>query len=336
MAGQRATARQTGGRIVPNSRALIRRSLPDVPVHQAATRPTDWTRAESVFAVSIFPVVMTGAIAGCILLIQLGVNPGVAFLAAVLPSFAAVIASERLFPHVPSWNRSYGDVGTDSAHYVSIIASGAVYNPALALFGATLGAWLAPLVGASLWPTTWPLLGQLALALVLGELGTYWVHRFQHEWPLLWRFHATHHSAPRLYWLNAARFHFLDIFMNSVLLVVPLVTLGAQPEIFFLVALFSTVHGIFQHANMKLRLGPLNWIFSMAELHRWHHSRLMEESNTNYGQNLIVWDIVFGTRYLPNDREPPDDIGLTWPAAFPMTYWAQILAPIRWKRILGE
>jgi sterol desaturase/sphingolipid hydroxylase (fatty acid hydroxylase superfamily) len=303
---------------------------------EMATLPADWTRAQSVFAVSIFPVVMTCAIGGCILLLESGFNPTVAFLATLLPSYAAVIAGERLFPHVPSWNRSHDDVGTDSAHFMSIIASNTVFSPGVALLGAVLGAWLATLAGATLWPTTWPLIGQLALALVIGELATYWVHRFQHEWPLLWRLHATHHSANRLYWLNAARFHFLDILMNTIVAVLPLIVLGASPEVFILVALFSTVHGIFQHANMKLRLGPLNWIFSMAELHRWHHSRLMEESNTNYGQNLSVWDTVFGTRYLPKDREPPDDVGLTWPTSFPMTFGAQVLAPIRWKRIVND
>ena len=211
-----------------------------------------------------------------------------------------------------------------------------MFNPGLAVIGAALGAWLALLVGAERWPTTWPLIGQLALALVLGELGTYWIHRFQHEWPLLWRFQATHHSATRLYWLNAARFHFMDIFMNSIVIVIPLVALGAGPEVFILTVLFSTIHGIFQHANMKLRLGPLDWIFSMAELLRWHHSKLVEESNTNYGQNLSVWDTVLRTRHPPKDRKPPDDIGLTWPAAFPMTFVAQLLAPIHWRRILKD
>ena len=96
---------------------------------EAATEPTDWTRAESVFAVSSFPVVMTCAVGGCILLIEHGVNLGAAFIAALLPSYAAVIAGERLFPHVPRWNRSHDDVGTDSAHFISLIASGALYNP---------------------------------------------------------------------------------------------------------------------------------------------------------------------------------------------------------------
>jgi sterol desaturase/sphingolipid hydroxylase (fatty acid hydroxylase superfamily) len=87
---------------------------------------------------------------------------------------------------------------------------------------------------------------------------------------------------------------------------------------------------------MKVRCGPLNWIFSMAELHRWHHSRLVRESNTNYGQTLILWDIVFGTRFLPTDREPPPDIGIANLDAFPMTWWAQMLSPFRWSRIRAE
>jgi sterol desaturase/sphingolipid hydroxylase (fatty acid hydroxylase superfamily) len=50
----------------------------------------------------------------------------------------------------------------------------------------------------------------------------------------LWRFHATHHSAPRLYWLNASRFHFVDIALNNVAAFVPLVALGAGIEVFVL------------------------------------------------------------------------------------------------------
>jgi len=71
----------------------------------------------------------------------------------------------------------------------------------------------------------------------------------------------------------------------------------------------------------------------MAELHRWHHSRRLEESNTNFGQNLIVWDVVFGTRFLPKDREPPADIGIAGLPAFPMDYWGQLVSPFRWRAI---
>jgi len=298
-----------------------------------ATPVEAWTPAERAFAWSIFPVVIVGAIGGCIALIDRGVSPFVALAMTQAPAFLVVILGERGVPHVPLWNRSQRDIPTDLAHSTTVLITGVALLPLTNAVGAALGSGLAQIVGLGLWPSTWPLVAQLALALVLGEFFQYWVHRLEHEIPLLWRFHATHHSAPRLYWLNAGRFHFVDIGLNTIALNIPLVALGAGPEIFALWNLFSAVHGIFQHGNLKLRLGPLNWIFSMAELHRWHHSRLLEESNTNYGQNLALWDVVFGTRYLPSDREPPADIGLTGPVAFPMTFWAQVMAPLRWKQI---
>ncbi len=57
------------------------------------------------------------------------------------------------------------------------------------------------------------------------------------------------------------------------------------------------------------------------------------EANHNYGQTVSVWDWVFGTRYLPKDREPPEEIGIADLPTFPMTWWAQILSPFRWRRI---
>jgi sterol desaturase/sphingolipid hydroxylase (fatty acid hydroxylase superfamily) len=98
----------------------------------------------------------------------------------------------------------------------------------------------------------------------------------------------------------------------------------------------TAVHGIFQHANLQLRLGSLNHFFSMAELHRWHHSKTIEEANHNYGQTIIVWDTLFGTRFLPLDRKPPEDIGIPNLSAFPMTWWAQIRSPFRWQTIQRE
>ena len=119
-------------------------------------------------------------------------------------------------------------------------------------------------------------------------------------------------------------------FVPSYLL---LVSLGCGEVMLAYFGLISTVHGIFQHANIQLRLGPLNWLFSMAELHRWHHSKTVFEANHNYGQTISIWDWVFGTRYLPNDKAPPEDIGIADLEAFPMTWWSQLLSPFRWASI---
>jgi sterol desaturase/sphingolipid hydroxylase (fatty acid hydroxylase superfamily) len=71
----------------------------------------------------------------------------------------------------------------------------------------------------------------------------------------------------------------------------------------------------------------------MAELHCWHHPRTVRGANTNNGSNLILWDIVFGTRFLPADREAPRDIGIAGLSAFPMSWWQQLISPFRWSSI---
>jgi len=291
------------------------------------------SRGERLFAASSFPIALFGSLAIAVAILEGGGSPAWAFGLSMGFGYLLVIAGERLYPHVPDWNRNHGDIATDAAWAGSVVATGPVVGIASTAAGAWIGVQLSGWLGSPLWPDAWPLVAQLALALVVVEFFQYWVHRLQHETDLLWRFHATHHSAPRLYWLNAARFHVVDIGLNNVGFVVPLTALGAPAEVFTLWIVATSVHGICQHANMNIRCGPLNWIFSMAELHRWHHSRLVRESNTNYGQTLIVWDILFGTRFLPADREPPDDIGMLGLDAFPMTWWAQMLSPFRWSAI---
>ena len=283
-----------------------------------------------------FPVVTATAVGFAIHWIEAGVDPFVALVRAQVPAFLVVIVLERLLPYHRDWNRGRGDFWVDLRHGITITVFGALIGPLLSVMGLFVLSWLTTFVGSEIWPTGWPLALQLALALVAGEFGQYWVHRLQHEKDWLWRFHAVHHSAPRLYWLNASRFHFLDIGLNALGGNLVLIALGATPQVLALWILFSAIHGIFQHCNTPVRIGPLNWIFSMAELHRWHHSRLVEESNANYGQNLAIWDVVFGTRFLPKDREPPADIGLAELPSFPMTWWAQIRSPFDWARIRRE
>lgn len=291
-------------------------------------------RGEWLFARTVFPVSMAAAIAVTLWLLHDGVSPAVAFVPASFGAYALVALCERILPYHEGWLHSRGDLRVDVKHFLaSGVAAIELLRP-FALAGAVaLAGWLSRRHGSGLWPNDWPLWVQLPLALVVGELFMYWVHRLTHEVPFLWRFHATHHSAPRLYWLNSVRFHPLDLAASFFCWYVPLIALGASETLIALYTLVTSVHGVFQHANLPLRLGPLNWVFSMAELHRWHHSPLLEESNSNFGQNLIVWDVVFGTRFLPRNRVPPSEVGLPDLPGFPTTWWAQVMAPLRWARI---
>jgi sterol desaturase/sphingolipid hydroxylase (fatty acid hydroxylase superfamily) len=282
-----------------------------------------------------FSLLLGGAI-GLAMALMPSLGPVLAVAVAQTAGLVAIACAERLLPYRGRWNRSHGDVRTDALHAVfSGLGTTQLMRPVAVYLGGLGAALLAGADGAGPWPGTWPLVAQLALALVIAELPQYWLHRWQHEHDLLWRFHAVHHSAPRLYWLNAARFHPFDLGLLYLVGYVPLVLLGCPGEVILLFALFDGVLGMLQHSNVAVRLGPLNRIFSMAEPHRWHHSRTLVEANANYGSNLIVWDLVFGTFFLPRDREPPEAIGIADLPDFPPGYLAQLAAPFRWARLRG-
>lgn len=246
---------------------------------------------------------------------------------------------ERLMPYRPEWNQPAGDVRNDVIS--ASIAYGLIprlLGPLYAAALASAAAWLASLAGGSLWPHDWPMWAQLALLLLAGDAGRYWGHRLAHEIPALWRFHAVHHSATRLWFFNGMRQHPVDKvwFMASELLFP--ILLGASGEVLSLYLIATAVCGYFQHTNMDVKLGPFYYVFNVVELHRWHHSKEIGESDNNYGNNLIIYDRLFGTCYHPEakgDKRQVGDIGLINPA-YPQTYWQQLLAPFRRGRLDKE
>jgi len=280
-----------------------------------------------------FPAILGGTIAVAIALMpRLGAP--LTLLVVEGAALVAILAAERVLPYASAWARSHGDVRTDVAHAaVSGVGATQLLRPAIDAGAVALAGAIGVAGGWSLWPAGWPVVAQLALALVVAELPQYWLHRWQHERDWLWRFHAVHHSAPRLYFLNAARFHPIDLALLYAVGYVPLLALGCPEEVLALFFLFDGVLGMLQHSNVDVRLGPLNRVFSMAEPHRWHHSRRLEEANTNYGSNLIVWDLVFGTFHLPRGERPPVEIGIADLPDFPRGYLAQLAVPFRWRRV---
>lgn len=258
-------------------------------------------------------------------------------LAAIALFYTAVAVLERVHPYRTEWNRPAGDRRTDLLH---LLFTG---TPTAALFEATLrgvaasaAAWLAVKAGGSLWPAALPAALQLYLAILVAEFGHYWFHRLSHENAFVWRVHATHHSAPRLYWLNATRFHPLDLFALITVQNVPLILLGAPPRVFAMYALFQIVYGQLQHGNIQLRTGPLDWIFSTPGMHRFHHSTDVRIGNANYGAILSTWDLAFRTFVRPNDGRFDGPIGIEAMPRFPRGYLAQLASPFRWKQVERE
>lgn len=155
-----------------------------------------------------------------------------------------------------------------------------------------------------LWIGSRSFLVQAAIALLVGDLGVYAIHRLQHTVPWLWRFHAVHHSAEELDWLIGFRFHPIDLFLLRVVSLGPLVALNVAPSA---IAIFVGVSGWqswLVHANVRMPYGPLRWLLVSPEFHHWHHSAEREAYDRNYASLVASWDVLFGTVYLPSGRQP--------------------------------
>jgi len=265
------------------------------------------------------------------------INPALLALLAIAIFYTTIAVLERVHPYRPAWNRAQGDQRTDLLHLLfSGPLSSAAFEATLRGVAVSAAAWLAAQLGVSLWPTSLPAVAQLYLAILVAEFGHYWFHRVSHESPLVWRLHATHHSAPRLYWLNATRFHPFDLFALIAFQNVPLILLGAPPRVFAMYLLFSMVYGQLQHGNIELRTGALDWLFSTPGLHRFHHSTDPREGNANYGAILITWDLVFRSFFRPKDRAFDGRVGIADLPKFPQRYLAQLASPFRWARVTRE
>ncbi len=212
-----------------------------------------------------------------------------------------VVPFERLFPrHKQRFLRP--GLGTDLAYALLMgLAKGAGAVVAIPIAVASLmwvpGLALRPLVAML------PNPARVALGFLLFDALTYWVHRWAHRVPMLWRFHSIHHSSQRLDWLAGFRTHPFD----GALLAPPFVFLlaaGFSTELTGVLAGVQAVTGLFIHANVRWRLRPLQRIVITPEFHHWHHSDEPHASNSNFSAFLPIWDILFRTWHMPADRRP--------------------------------
>jgi sterol desaturase/sphingolipid hydroxylase (fatty acid hydroxylase superfamily) len=238
---------------------------------------------------------------------------------------ALVTFFEWRMPHRSAWIPDRSTVANDVA-FMTLVQM--LLPPAVAMLFVLL--LVEPLSSAGLtlprlWPHGWPAWAQAVLMLFVADFLRYWLHRAAHRYPPLWRLHAVHHAPEQLYWLNVGRFHPLEKALQMAFDTLPFMLLGVGAEVIAMYFVFYAVNGFFQHSNVELRFGWLNWLVSSAELHRWHHARNPAVSDHNFGNNLIVWDALFGTRYLPRGGDS-DDLGVL-NRAYPQGFLAQLRTP---------
>jgi sterol desaturase/sphingolipid hydroxylase (fatty acid hydroxylase superfamily) len=170
-----------------------------------------------------------------------------------------------------------------------------------------------------------PMLVQLGLVVLSADFVLYWEHRLYHEVKLLWPIHAVHHSVEDLDWLAGSRGHFIQVFSERAMVMLPLYLLGVSESALGAYVAIAALQAVLIHCNVNLPFGFLKYIIVTPQFHHWHHSSERPAIDTNYSAHTILFDWMFKTMHLPGNH---------WPAKYgttnqlPRTYLGQTLYPI--------
>ncbi len=168
---------------------------------------------------------------------------------------------------------------------------------------------------------------QVVVIMAATDFVQYWTHRAFHTFPVLWRFHAIHHSTKSMDWLAGARMHFIEIAILRGLTAVPMFTMGFDPaaiQAYLLIVYFSSS---FIHSNIGWKFGFIERFFVTPRFHHWHHGSDREAIDINYSSHFPIYDWLFGTHHLPEERWPENYgvIGNTVPKG----YFRQFIYPFQ-------
>ncbi|MBB17074.1 hypothetical protein CMK22_17550 [Candidatus Poribacteria bacterium] len=263
---------------------------------------TSKSNTAHVVSWTVYPTVIIFGLALNFFLLNSGFPLQISAYIPIILGVVIITFLEHKFPYRKSWLPKTSDVRNDAAFMVVVQV---ILPRILSLFVAfTISKYIKSkgLTPAEYWPHHFLPIVQAFLMVLFADFFRYWFHRASHEWYSLWRLHAVHHSPHKLYWINVGRFHPIDKTLQFLFDSLPFIIVGVSGEVLAIYFVFYAINGFFQHCNIDLKLGFLNYIISGPELHRWHHSFIIEEANKNYGNNLIIWDLLFGTWFLPTDR----------------------------------
>lgn len=270
-----------------------------------------------------YPLLFAASIAGFGAMLASGIPLVLATYVPIFVAAVAIVVLEFYLPERVQWRPRRADVLSDAAFMIFV----QVLLPRILAVLAVLAIaqWMHEHAPSPWWPHEWPLWGQMLAMVLAVDFMRYWVHRACHTWMPLWRLHEVHHSPDILYTLNVGRFHPLEKLLHFTCDSAPFLLLGVAPEVIAGYFLLYAVNGFFQHSNLRLRYGWLNYVVGSAETHRWHHARDPRRAQCNYGNTTIVWDLLFDTWYLPKDGEEVV-IGIM-DKAYPKGFLAQMLSP---------
>jgi sterol desaturase/sphingolipid hydroxylase (fatty acid hydroxylase superfamily) len=146
------------------------------------------------------------------------------------------------------------------------------------------------------------------------DLAVYGQHVVMHRVPLLWRLHRVHHTDVEFDTTSGVRFHPVEIALSMVYKMAVVLAIGAPAAAVLVFEVLLNAASLFNHGNVRLP-ASIDRVLRLAvvtpDMHRVHHSLYRDETDSNFGFSLTVWDRLFGTyRSQPRDGHVAMTIGL--------------------------
>lgn len=171
--------------------------------------------------------------------------------------------------------------------------------------GAVIGKILSVIFGNILFKPFFVVPGALGLvfAACVGDFFYYWMHRFQHNIPFLWKYHSVHHSIERM-GAGTGYQHVSQPFIEIALVTIP-ASLFVETWQVAELSTYIGFLGYYLHSTSRLNAGLFRIVLVDNKFHRIHHSLEPRHFNKNFGVVTTIWDSLFGTAHFPEKDEWP-------------------------------
>ena len=221
-------------------------------------------------------------------------QPAVPTIALILAGMAVLAVIETATPlHARSrWNRVH--LRPNLALTVLTFATNVFLNAALVMTLMRLHAKGFGLLHLYALP---PLMTTLLTVFVL-DVSFYVAHVAMHKIPAFWRFHRVHHSDPAVDVTTTIRQHPGESLIRYACMAAFAIPLGPSVGAFGVYRVWSALSGALEHANIRVPAWldtALSLVFTWPTMHKIHHSRAVQYTDTNYGNIVSWWDRLFCT-----------------------------------------
>ncbi|MDA9556130.1 sterol desaturase family protein [Vibrio sp.] len=141
--------------------------------------------------------------------------------------------------------------------------------------------------------------------IVLLDAIIYIQHVITHRLPILWRFHRMHHSDQDIDVTTGSRFHPVEIIFSMFIKLFVIAFFGIPPIAILIFEIILNGSAMFNHSNLSLSSNVdkrlRRWVVT-PDMHRIHHSIHANETHSNFGFFLSIWDRLFHT-YIATPKE---------------------------------